>query len=223
MVNQSLFYIVVAVGLLLTFLFVILPGFIGIINRFFASSTPFQQLDTIPPQVPVISAPVPATNSAQLAISGYGEPNAQVILVHNGQKQEPVIIGTEGDFEQMVSLKPDTNTIAFFSVDTAQNESDLTREHQVIFDTVAPVVEIISPEDGASFESRTNQKITISGTVKEDHGAKIYINSRVIFPKSDGTFEYAVQLSEGENKFEIKAEDKAGNTNTTTVTYKFTL
>ena len=215
--------LLVAVGILLAFLFVVLPSFIGFVNNFFNSADPFQQTDAIPPQIPIVSAPVSATNSATLVISGFGEPVSQLVAVHNGAKQEALTIAEDGSFKQEIELQDGENTLSFYSIDEAKNESALTKDYSVLFDAAPPVVAILEPADGSSFESRAQQTITLKGEVQEEWGAKVYINSRVIFPKEDGLFSYAIRLEEGENTIEVRAEDKAGNTSTTTVKYNFKL
>lgn len=222
--SQSVVMIGVAVVIFFTFIFVVIPNFINFVTNFLDSSTPFQETDDIPPQIPILSAPVTATNSAELKISGYGEPESFVIFVINGSKQDKVTIGEDGSFEVPITLEQGENKINAYSVDEAENESATTKDYITLFDSKPPTIENIEPEDGASFETRTNQSVTIKGnTDKDEVGTKIYINERVVFPKEDGTFSYTYHLEEGENKIEIKAIDKAGNQNKVELTYSFSL
>jgi hypothetical protein len=222
--SQSIIMIVIAIVLFFTFIFVIIPNFFNFITNFLDSSTPFQETDTTAPQIPIVSAPVNATNSANLKITGFGEPESSVVFVLNGSKQEKVIISKEGAFEVPITLDSGENKISAYSIDEAKNESSTTKDYVTIFDNKAPGIEISEPEDGASFETRKNQSITIKGTTDEDEvGTKIYINDRVVFPKDDGSFSYTLRLDEGENKLEVKAQDKAGNSNIIEVKYNFSL
>lgn len=223
-VSQSIMMIGVAAILLFSFIFVVIPNFFTFINNFLDSSTPFQEEDTTPPQIPIISAPINATNSAELKITGFGEPESFVIVIQNGSKNERVTISEDGSFEVPLTLETGENKISAYSVDQAENESATTKDYITIYDTTAPSIEIIEPADGTKFETRANQSITITGKTGEDEaGTKIYINDRVVFPKDDGTFSYSYRLNEGENKLEIRAQDKAGNTNKIEVTYTFSL
>lgn len=222
--SQSIIMIGVAVVLFLTFIFVIIPNFFNFVSNFLDSSTPFQEVDDIAPQIPIISAPVSATNSAQLSISGYGEPESEVILVQNGMKKDAIKIAEDGSFSFDLQLEEGENKISAYSVDAAENESAVTKEYITVLDTNAPSIEISDPADGSSFETRSNQSITITGkTDDNDAGVKVYINGRLVFPKSDGTFSYTYRLEEGENKLEVLAQDKAGNSNKIEVTYSFRL
>lgn len=222
--SQSIMMIIVAIALFLTFIFVIIPNFFNFITNFLDSSTPFQEVDDIAPQIPIISAPANATNSGQIKISGYGEPEASVIFVINGSKQDKITILEDGSFEAPINLEEGENKISAYSVDAAENESSQTKDYITFFDTKAPNIEITEPEDGASFETRNNQSITIKGKTGEDElGTKIYINDRVVFPKEDGSFSYTLRLNEGENLVEVRAQDKAGNSNKLELKYNFRL
>ena len=208
-VNQAIIMVVVSIVILLTFIFVIIPGFFKITENFFDSSTPFQQVDEIAPQVPIVSAPMVATSSANIKITGFGEPESELILILNGRKSDSIEIESDGSFEIGLVLEEGDNTISAYSIDKAGNESSVTREYKTLLDSKAPELEIIEPSDGSLFESRANQSITLKG--KTDADAKIYVNKRVVFPNSDGEFEYTLRLEEGENKVEVLAEDKAKN------------
>ncbi|GIK83780.1 MAG: hypothetical protein BroJett025_04020 [Patescibacteria group bacterium] len=222
--SQSVMMIGVAVVLFFTFIFVIIPNFFNFITNFLDSSTPFQETDDIPPQIPIISAPVSATNSAELKITGFGEPESFVVFVLNGAKEDKVTITQDGSFEVPLTLSEGENKISAYSVDKADNESAVTKEYITVFDAKPPSIEVTEPADGSSFETRANQSITIKGkTDADDPGIKIYISGRLVFPKDDGSFSYVYRLNEGENKLEIIAQDKAGNSNKTEVTYAFRL
>lgn len=223
-VLQSVLMIIVALVLFLTFIFVIIPGFFNVVTNFLDSSSPFQEVDDIAPQIPIISAPVVATNNAQLTISGYGEPESFVIFILNGAKQDRVQINNEGAFEVSITLVDGENKISAYSTDQVENESSVTREYIVLLDTKPPSIEVTDPKDGSSFETSSNQSIIIKGTVGEnEEGTKVFINERTVYPENDGTFSYTYNLKEGENKLEVTAIDKAGNSNKTEVTYSFRL
>lgn len=220
-VHQTVILLLVAFVVLLAFIFIVIPGFFKITGDFFDSSTPFQQVDNIAPQVPIISAPPTATSSANLKITGFGEPESDLILVVNGKKDDSIKISDDGSFEIGLILDEGENLISAYSVDEAKNESSITREYKTLLDTEAPKLEIIEPADGSSFESRSKQSINLIG--KTDSGAKIYINKRVVFPNDDGEFEHTILLVEGDNKIEVQAEDKAKNSTKLELTYHFKL
>jgi hypothetical protein len=222
--SQSVIMIGIAIVIFFTFIFVIIPNFFNFISNFLDSSTPFQETDETAPQIPIISAPINATNSADLKITGFGEPESFIVFVINGEKQEKITVSQEGAFEVPIILESGENKINAYSVDEAKNESSITKDYITFFDNKAPSIEISQPEDGSSFETRSNQSITITGKTDEDEvGTKIYVNDRVVFPKDDGSFSYSFRLEEGENKLEVRAQDKAGNSNKIELTYNFSL
>lgn len=220
-VHQTITIVVIAIVVLLAFVFIIIPGFFKLTGDFFDSSTPFQQADMIAPQVPILSAPPAATSSANIKVTGFGEPESDLILVLNGRKDDSIKINEDGSFEIGIILDEGENIIAAYSVDKAENESAATRDYNTLLDTQAPSLEILEPADGTSFESRAKQSINLKG--KTDVGAKIYINNRVVFPNDEGLFEHSILLVEGENKIEVHAEDKAKNSTKIDLVYSFKL
>lgn len=221
--SQSFMMIGIAVILLFAFIFVIIPNFFNFVTNFLNTATPFQEVDDIPPQIPIVSAPVNATNSAQLSISGFGEPDAEVIFTLNGTKEDAVVIQADGSFKVELQLEEGENRIAAYSIDKAKNESSVTREYSTLLDTTAPKIELTEPADGTKFETRANQSITLTGMTDEDTSTRVYVNDKLVFPKADGSFSYTYRLEEGENKLTIGAQDKAGNSNQIEVTYNFSL
>jgi hypothetical protein len=221
--TQSILMILGAIITLLIFISVILPGFFGLIARIFDSPIGFIETDRLPPQAPIISAPVSATNSASLVVYGFAEPEGEVVFVLNNKNQDPTPTDDEGAFSYELILTEGPNRITAFSIDEDGNESVKTREYLTILDTQPPEIEIIEPENGSVFESRTNQSVTIKGTTDEGGDVRLYINGRVVFPNDNGEFSHTLMLEEGENKIEIRAEDKAGNESVLELTYHFSL
>ena len=217
--RQSITMLVLALLTLLLFIFVIIPIFIQGFNSFIDTSNPFQQSDTIPPQVPILSAPVEATFSAQIALSGFAEAESTVVMVLNGERYKDVSVSEDGSFAVDLDLSDGENTIAAYSIDGAGNESELSKTFTTTLDTEDPTLDISSLEDGMTVETRKNQNFTVSGTT--DPGVKVFINGRLSLPNSEGVFKQSVLLAEGENLLVIEAIDKAGNTTIAerTVTY----
>ncbi|MBT3249960.1 MAG: hypothetical protein HN846_04745 [Candidatus Pacebacteria bacterium] len=220
MVHQTVLIIVAAISLLAVFLFFIMPQFIRLADSFFNGTDEVNELrDQVPPQAPILAAPVSATNSASLPISGVGEAGSQVVLVVNGERLEDVEIDDQGEFEFSVLLTEGENALAVFSVDEAGNESVKTREYSVELDTLAPEIEIGSPEDGANIDLRKNQITTIKGTTEPQ--AKVFINDRLVYARADGSFSMSFKLEEGENKIKFRVQDRGGNTSEKEITAKF--
>jgi Predicted solute binding protein len=70
----------------------------------------------------------------------------------------------------------------------------------------------------------TNQKITVSGTVKADNdfNPKVYINDNPVTVNYDGKWSSEVSLKDGQNLLVIKAENSSGKTSTIYKSIKLT-
>ena len=220
MVRQTTLIIIAAVSLLAAFIFFIMPQFIRLADGLLNGSGGLTEAqDEVPPQTPVLAAPVTATNSASLPIAGVGEAGSQAVLVVNGERLDEVEINDEGEFKFIALLTEGENALAVFSIDEAGNESVQTREYAVELDTSAPEIEVESPVDGAEIELRKNQITTIKGTTEPQ--AKVFINDRLVYAKSNGSFSMSFKLAEGENKLRFKVEDRGGNVSEKEITVKF--
>jgi uncharacterized protein YfaP (DUF2135 family) len=219
--RQTIIYLGTAVILILAFIFVIMPGFLRFAASISGESDGFEVSDSIPPQVPFIAAPPQATSSASITITGYGEPESEIVYVVNGSELERGKIESDGTFTQDIELIEGENTITAFSIDASKNESDVGRVYSVVMDDTDPVIEISEPQPDQSFELRANQVITIKG--KTEPNARVMINGRLAFANAEGEFSSTYQLQEGDNKLTIEAEDAAGNKSQTELTVKFRL
>jgi len=205
---QTLGIVVLAIVLMLLFIFLLLPGAL----RFSASlksMSVFQQEDTIPPRTPSYSVPISATKESSLEISGYGESASKVIAVVNGTEYTTVDISEGGDFSLSIELSDGENKIALYSKDAAENESSLGKEYNVIKDSTIPEVEWNSPEDNKIVTNLRDKQIKVEGTLNET--AKVYLNDTIVFVDDEGNFEDQFNLNDGENTLILKAVDRAGN------------
>lgn len=220
MKRQTVIIILVAIALFLAFIFVIMPQFIRLADNVLnGNEAIIADQDQVPPQVPILSAPVAATKSASLPLSGYGEAGSKVVLVINGERYDEVKINEDGSFKLMAELTEGENSLAVFSIDDADNESVKTREYQVDLDTAAPAIDIENPEDGSTVELRKNQITVIKGVT--DPQAKVFINDRLVYAQKDGSFQMSFKLEEGDNKLMFRVEDPAGNTSEKEIKVKF--
>jgi bacillopeptidase F len=218
-VRQTITLSVVGVILLLGFIFVILPGVIRFALNFSDTNFSFEPSDTIPPQVPIISAPAAATSEPTIEVTGFGEPNSQVIFVINGQEAEQVSVAEDGSFSQEVSLDEGENSLKAYSIDQADNESGNSTTYTVIFDNTPPSITLTHPENGQEFVSKANQSISVEGTTEP--GARVFVNGRRHQADSEGAFKATIRLNEGDNTISLKAEDAAGQTDELEITVKF--
>lgn len=221
LVRQTLLLITASIIILLGFIFVVIPGFIRLINAFLSDTSSLNPSDTLPPQVPILSAPIQATNSAQLRIVGFGEPNSTVVFLLNGSKDQEVTISDGGEFSVETSLLEGENTVSAYSIDEAENESEVSKSYLVLLDTEKPTLELESPTDDQEIRGRTNQDLTIKG--KTEPKARIMINDRLVFPNQDGEFTHRIRLSEGDNTLKFVVTDQGGNTLEEEISVKFSL
>lgn len=208
LVRQTFFLGGLAVVLLAVFLFGLLPLFIRLTSP--GAQPLLSNQDTIPPQVPVISAPLKATNSAEVVVDGFGEAGSEAVLIVNGQESGRTVVDeAEGTFQFQAPLNNGENSISVYAVDEAGNESASSRSYSVTVDNEAPTLTIEYPTDGETITLLKNQTITVKGLTEP--GASIKINGRIIKASSEGSFSLAYQLAEGMNQLNIQAIDEAGN------------
>lgn len=219
MVRQTIWITLTSVALLAAFIFFIIPQLIRFAGNVLDSGSLIETEDQVPPQVPVLSAPPTATNSATLPISGAGEAEAEAVLVVNGQEIERVTINGEGEFELEAPLTEGENSLVVYSVDQAENDSIQTKKYKITLDTTAPTIELEQPQDGDSFELRKNQLLEIKGQTEPQ--TKVYINNRLVYADGEGYFSTKHQLSEGENKLKFRVVDRGGNIAEKEITVSF--
>ncbi|MCD6108757.1 MAG: SBBP repeat-containing protein, partial [Thermoplasmata archaeon] len=102
------------------------------------------------------------------------------------------------------------------ALDEAGNESEPLKI-EFIVDTTPPNSEITSPEDNFYTNEET---LNIKGSVSDSLSGvdKLTVNGEEVNIKDNGIFEKEITLSEGENKINIEAYDKAGNKQEKTLT-----
>lgn len=217
--RQTYGFIFLAIVILLFFIFVLLPGGVRLFFSILDSNTGLDTSDTIPPQVPILSSPVDATYSATIRLEGFAEPKSKVVVVLDGEKHSEVTVKDDGSFDYDLDLAEGENTFTLYSTDEAENESALTSDYMVLYDNESPIVDIESPENGAVIEAKKNQNLTVTGNTEP--GAKLLLNDRLVYVKSDGSFSSTFLLTEGENLLKFDATDKAGNTSQTEIKVEF--
>lgn len=208
-VRQTLISIGVAIILVVAFIFVIIPGVIRLTLAFLGSGTSFVATDDVPPQVPVLAAPVPATFSAQVDISGFGEAKSKITFVVNGSEYQDVTASDDGSFGLSLPLTEGENSLTVYAKDEAGNESAESKKYMIVFDAQAPELVITEPQPDQQIELRKNQLTTIRGTTEP--GSRVFVNGRLASVQTDGAFSLTYQLQEGENILKIEATDRAGN------------
>lgn len=158
---------------------------------------------------PVLNIPYEATNTAQIDVSGYASPNSKVKLYLDDESKETVDVSADGSFIfKDVSLSLGTNNIYAKSVDEKNKESLASKLIKVIYDNEKPSLTINEPEDNKTIQGG-DKKVKISGNT--EIGAQVLVNNSQIIVGKDGNFSSDQPLNEGDNNFNIKALDAAGN------------
>ena len=176
--------------------------------------------DKTPPAPPFLKDVPEFTNKSSIKISGRSEEGATVTIYMNSSEKE-VLADKDGDFQFTFGLLKGENTLSAKATDASGNESQETKEYEIVNDSENPEIVIEKPEDGASFSGNLERQLTIQGITEER--ATVTINERVIVVGSEGSFSYATTLSEGENVFNIKSVDRAGNETETTLSVNYSL
>jgi len=217
--KQTVLIILLILGLIILFLFFILPNIVKVAFNVLDGDVITTSSDTIPPQTPILNAPVEATYSGTIKLSGFGEAKSEVVLVLNGEELEKKAIADDGTFELEATLTEGDNTITTYAIDEAKNESLSSKKYNIALDTEAPKIEIESPENNAQITLRKNQITEVKGTTEPN--SKVYIGNRLSFVDSEGKFSGTYSLNEGENKILVKVIDKAENTSELELTVNF--
>lgn len=208
--KQTLWYLLIGVASLLLFIFVLMPAIIRLFFAIIDTESPLTEVDSVPPQVPVLTAnPPEATFSATLALSGFAEPKSLVVFLLNSSKVAEVQSADDGTFSHEISLADGANDLVIFGVDDGGNESLKTRSYQIARDSEVPFLEIEEPSDGKVIELEKNRTLTIKGKTEPD--ARLLINDRLVLADKEGNFSSNYYLSEGKNTLKFVVTDRATN------------
>jgi uncharacterized protein YfaP (DUF2135 family) len=217
--RQTALIIFLIFALILGFLFLVLPNIVRVAFNVLDGDVITNSSDDIPPQTPILNAPVEATHSGEIILSGFGEAKSEIVLVLNGNEAEKQTISDEGTFELEALLTEGENTIATYAIDEAQNESLSSKKYYITLDTQIPTIEIETPENESRVTLRKNQITTVKGITEPN--SKVYIGGRLSFANNEGSFAGTYSLAEGDNKILVKAVDKAGNVSELELTINF--
>ncbi len=189
-----------------------LIGGIGFINNKIKPSQKIVNSADSDPSIapPVLNIPYEATNTAQINIRGYGTPHSNVEIFLEDEKKDSTSVSDDGTFEiKDLTLALGTNNIYGKSADDKGKESLPSKTIKLIFDNEKPSLEVTEPEDGKKIQGG-DKKINIAG--KSEINAQVLINDSQVVLDKDGKFTTQLPLNDGDNNFDIKAIDSAGNT-----------
>ena len=219
--RRAFIFTILTILAILGVLFYGLPSvarFAAFLSDLRKSSLPVDRNDTTPPAPPRLDRLPEATKEPEIEISGVTEEGATVILTLNG-KDEEVVADADGKFRFSYSLRKGENQISAKAKDRTGNESQPTAGITVLFDNEAPKLDISAPADGSQFYGDGQRQLAIKGTTEV--GITLTINDRIVKVEEDGTFTFATTLADGENSFNLKSADKAGNQTEKTLKVNF--
>lgn len=209
MLRQTMVFGGIALIISVLFLFLVLPGFISLINSML-STNPFEATDTIPPQPPRVIVPFDATTESRIELIGDGESGSNLTLLLNSRQVGETTIAEDRTFKLTVTLQEGENVIEAYATDAAGNESALSRRQIIYLDTTKPFIDLDNLENGQEIIGKDKENFRISG--KTEPRANMLINDRSVYVNSDGSFSTQIRLEEGENDLDFRATDQAGNT-----------
>jgi hypothetical protein len=164
-------------------------------------------IDTLAPSLVITEPTIPITNDAAVSVAGTTDPGVTVTVNGTG-----VTVGLTGTFRVDLTLADGTHSLPVVSTDSAGNSASTTVD--IIVDTVAPSVTLISPP--SSVEVAT---VTIAGSTEA--GASVYVNGAAVGVDGTGAFSTNVALTAGSNTITAIAMDAAGNSGSTSATVTF--
>lgn len=220
--RKAVFYVFLTIILFLIFIFfgisslAKLSSFIG----GFQENNATVDNDKLPPSKPRFLTTVVATNSATLLIAGSSESKAEIIIIQNGKELEKVSSNDQGLFEKKIVLLEGKNQFIALARDQEENKSQNSEPIYITFDNTVPEISITEPQV-YQFNGEKEQVVTITGKISEE--AQILINDRIVPLSEDYNFSFSSKLNSGENKFIIRAIDRAGNIVEKELTLIFTL
>lgn len=156
---------------------------------------------------PTLNPLPPATNSAQIKISGNSVKNSFVELFVNNNKTDQTQTNDKGKFSFDNILKSGNNQIKVRTT-LKDKKSDFSNIFNIIYANSAPNLEINSPQDGAQFKKDQN---TVNVTGKSDSGVNVTVNGFWAVISDNNNFSYNLLLQNGDNEIKIVAIDQAGN------------
>lgn len=157
---------------------------------------------------PILNIPFESTNTAEINVGGYANPNSQVKIFVDEREVATVNVLADGSFlAKEVDLSFGTNSIFSKSIDEEGKESLSSKTFKIIFDSEKPPLSVTEPEDNKNIQGE--RKLKISG--KTESGAQVFVNNAQVIVDKEGNFSTIVQLTDGDNNFNIKAQDQASN------------
>ena len=158
-----------------------------------------------------------ATNSAEFEISGSVLNFDLLTFYINDQKTDEINVDSKDSYTTTIGDLDEGDNTLFLIAKTKDNKYRKKSDtFTIIYKKTKPLLEISEPTDKAKVN---NSSITIKG--KTDKETYIKINDMPVVVNANGSFEYSVNLKDGDNEFKIIATDIASNTEEKTITVNY--
>ena len=167
------------------------------------------QINYIAP--PILNPLVPATNSAQIVISGTASKNQTIDLYVNNIQTDQTQADNNGVFTFTETLKNGDNQIETKAENNGK-QSAFSNTFDVALKNSPPTLNVSSPSDGQKFDKNSigsGNSINVTGNT--DPGVNITVNGFWAVVDDNNNFSYNLPLQNGDNQIKIIATDQAGN------------
>lgn len=159
----------------------------------------------------------PATNSAQLIVSGSSSNYDNLTFEINGKKVKTTSVMNQDSFsEEIGELKPGKNTIQVIAEAKKEKKKKQSEVIEVTYKNTPPKLTVSEP---ANDSTTSSQEITVKG--ETDKGVNIEVNGAPTVVTTSGAFEAKVRLKEGDNTLTVLAIDDAGNEQKSEIKVKY--
>lgn len=211
-IRQSVTLLFFTAVIISIFVFFIMPASTRIFELFSPKkqSSLLSKESPLPPQVPILFPLPEATNSAELAVSGYGEADTKMTLFNNSTRVQETTTDKSGQFSFGYFTLSEGENLMSVRSRNEQNAESNSKQVVVVFDVKPPILTVTEPADGFTVTRKREQVVTVKGQTESK--TRVYLNDRLLFVDNQANFSGTFQLAEGENILTIRAVDSAGNT-----------
>ncbi len=208
LIRSTLLYTGAGIAVILGFLFLILPLFIRILAYKNLGSGTSASTEISLSTRPTLRAPYSATSSATVTLTGTAQAQQKIILLVGGIAEHETVALEDGSFIFTdITLVSGENSFSAVSEDKNGERSNPSSVVTVSLIADAPTLEIQAPTNGTVFTKRKENPIPVRG--KTEPNNRVFLNDRLQFVGSDGSFTGNVQLTQGKNTIIVKVVNPA--------------
>jgi len=166
--------------------------------------------DTLPPEIEIISPTEDFTNKKKILVKGEVLDSSGIALL---SINDEIVEVKNISFEKEITLEEGENKIEIIALDKAGNKAEM--KILIVCDTLPPEIVCSIPEKVYT------DLLSVKGSVTDKNAIKNFTINKENVSLKENTFQYSLQLSEGNNTIVIEAEDIAGNRTTKTFNVKY--